>query len=114
MAAVPGEWPVMDEKNTLRINMDLLTDRQKRKFEDTMEMDIAFAVKDLCRVRANLHLQKGTHGIVARIIPLTILSIDDLGLHPTLKQFGNPRMGLILFTVQRDPARPPPSPPCST
>lgn len=98
MKPVPGEWPVMDEKNTERINMDLLNERQKRKFEDCMEMDIAFAVKDLCRVRANLHLQKGTHGIVCRIIPLTILSIDDLGLHPTLKQFGNPRMGLILFT----------------
>ena len=99
MIPVPGEWPVMDAKNTARINYDLMTtQRQKNKYEEHMEMDLAFAVKDLCRVRANLHRQKGTDGIVCRIIPLDILSIDDLGLHPTLKKMGDPRLGLILFT----------------
>lgn len=95
---VPGDFPVIDEANAARIINSLMNEKQRRKFDDTMEMDLAFAVKDLCRVRANLHMQKGTHGIVCRIIPLNILSIDDLGLHPTLKKFGDPRMGLILFT----------------
>ncbi|HMS54525.1 MAG TPA: PilT/PilU family type 4a pilus ATPase [Fimbriimonadaceae bacterium] len=98
MRPVPGEWPVIDADAAKKIICGLCNERQLRKFEDTMEMDIAFAVKDLCRVRANLHMQKGTHGIVCRIIPLTILSIDDLGLHPTLKKFSDERLGLILFT----------------
>lgn len=103
MVPVPGDWPVMDEANTTRINHDLMNDRQKRKYEEHWEMDLAFEVandegKKLCRVRANLHRQKGSDAIVCRIIPLDILSIDDLGLHPTLKKLGDPRMGLILFT----------------
>ncbi len=98
MIPVPGDFPVIDEANAKRIVEGLMNKRQLQKFEDHMEMDLAFSVKNLCRVRANLHMQRGSHGIVCRIIPLDILGIDDLGLHPTLKKFGDPRMGLILFT----------------
>jgi twitching motility protein PilT len=90
--------PVIDEANAKRMITSLMNERQMRKFEDTMEMDLAFGVKDLCRVRANLHMQRGTHGIVCRIIPLQILTIEQLGLPPVLKELAKHRQGLVLVT----------------
>lgn len=95
---VPGEWPVIDEKNAERIVTAVLSDRQKKKFEDTMEMDLAFAVGDKCRIRANVHMQRGSVGIVCRIIPLQILSLEQLGLPPVLGELTKHRLGLILVT----------------
>jgi twitching motility protein PilT len=95
---VPGEWPVIDAKNALRLVSEVMTEKQQRKFEDTMEMDLAFAVGDKCRVRANIHMQRGTAGIVCRIIPLQILSLQELGLPPVLAELTKHRLGLILVT----------------
>lgn len=93
-----GPWPVMDEKQVKRLIYGVMSEKQQRVFEDTMEMDLAFAVKDLCRVRANIYWQRGTPAIVMRIIPLKILTIEELGLPPVLKEFTKHRLGLILVT----------------
>ncbi len=95
---VPGEWPVIDPVTSQRMIGDLMNEKQRRKFEDTMEMDLAFAVGDMCRVRANIHMQRGSWAICCRIIPLTILSIDQLGLPPVTKEFAKIRQGLVLVT----------------
>ena len=95
---VPGEWPVIDEKTSARMITALMNEKQKKRFEDTMEMDLAFQVKDYCRVRANLHMQRGSVAIVCRIIPLRILTIDELGLPPVLKELTKHRLGLVLVT----------------
>src|SRR5204863_6769303 len=76
----------------------VMSEKQQHTFEETMEMDLAFSVKDLCRVRANIYWQRGTPGIVCRIIPLKILSIEELGLPPVLKEFTKHRLGLCLVT----------------
>jgi twitching motility protein PilT len=98
MVPVPGEYPTIDPENAKRMIGNMMTDRQKREFEETMEMDLAFAVGDKCRVRANIHMQRGVYGIVCRIIPLTILSLEELGLPPVLKELCKQRLGLILVT----------------
>lgn len=95
---VPGDFPVIDEKNAQRIISEVMSEKQRRIFEEHMEMDLAFAVGDKCRVRANIHMQRGGYGIVCRIIPLNILSIDELGLPPVLKELTKHRLGLILVT----------------
>lgn len=95
---LPGEWPVIDPQNSQRMINDLMTEKQQRKFDEHMEMDLAFAVGEHCRVRANIHLQRGTWGIVCRIIPLSILTIEELGLPPVLKEFCKQRLGLVLVT----------------
>lgn len=95
---VPGDWPVIDEANAKRMIDILMNDKQRRKFDDHMEMDLAFTVGTKCRIRANLHMQKGTWGIVCRIIPLKILTIDELGLPPVLKELAKIRVGLVLVT----------------
>ena len=95
---LPGEFPVIDPDNAMRIVNALMSEKQRHKFEDTMEMDLAFSVGEHCRVRANIHLQRGTYGIVCRIIPLSILTIDELGLPPVMKEFCKHRLGLVLVT----------------
>lgn len=98
MKPIPGEFPVMDPANARRMIEMIMNEKQMAVFEETMEMDLAFAVGDKCRVRANIHMQRGTYAIVCRIIPLTILSLDELGLPPVLKDVANHRLGLVLFT----------------
>lgn len=98
MTPVPGEFPVIDAANAKRMIGAMMSERQARIFEETMEMDLAFAVGTKCRVRANIHMQRGHFAIVCRIIPLTILSIEELGLPPVLKEVCKQRLGLVLIT----------------
>ncbi|MBI5706372.1 MAG: PilT/PilU family type 4a pilus ATPase [Armatimonadetes bacterium] len=95
---LPGDFPVVDAPNAIRMISSIMTEKQRRKFEDHMEMDLAFSVGENCRVRANIHMQRGTWGIVCRIIPMNILSIEDLGLPPVLREFCKHRLGLVLVT----------------
>ena len=95
---LPGEWPVLNATEVQRIISAVMNERQQRKFEDTHEMDLAFAVGEKCRVRANIHMQRGSMGIVCRIIPLEILTIEELGLPPVLKELVKHRQGVILVT----------------
>jgi twitching motility protein PilT len=95
---LPGDWPVMDQPTLQRLMTELMTDKQLRRFEDTMEMDLAFGVGDKCRVRANFYHQRGTWAAVCRIIPLTIRSVEELGLPPVLNELTKHRLGLALVT----------------
>lgn len=95
---IPGEWPVIDVENSQRMISALMTEEQLRIFEETHEMDLAFSVAGKCRVRANIHRQRGTYAIVCRIIPLQIKSIAELGLPPVLAKVCEERVGLVLVT----------------
>jgi twitching motility protein PilT len=95
---LPGEWPVLDPANAARVIAGVMTEKQRRLFEDHYEMDLAFSVGEDCRVRANVHMQRGTWGVVCRIIPLNILTLEELGLPPVLKEFCKHRLGLVLVT----------------
>lgn len=95
---VPGEFPVLDENQTKRMMSAMMNPRQLQHFEDTCEMDLAYSVKDLCRVRCNVHMQRGTWASVNRIVPLTILTIEELGLPPVLRELVKHRLGLVLVT----------------
>jgi twitching motility protein PilT len=98
MKPVPGDFPIIDPPNSRRMIDMMMNEKQRAQFEETMECDLAFAVGDKCRVRANIHMQRGTWAIVCRIIPLTILSLDELGLPPVLRDIASNRLGLVLFT----------------
>src|SRR5579862_7460952 len=81
-----------------RLLADVMTDKQRHRFEDTMEMDLAFSVKGKCRVRCNIYFQRGTWASVMRIIPLEILTLEQLGMPPVLAEFTKHRLGLVLVT----------------
>ncbi len=76
----------------------VMTHDQIGRFEHRHEMDLAFTIEGITRVRANVYQQRGSMGLVCRLIPLDIYSLDDLGLPPVLKDMTLHRQGLILVT----------------
>lgn len=83
---------------TKRLAYSVLTDAQKHRFEENLELDFSFGLKGMARFRANLFNQKGAVGAVFRAIPYEILGFEKLGLPPVVKDLcGKPR-GLILVT----------------
>jgi len=95
---ISDEFPVVDADNARRMIQEVMSEKQIKKFEDTLEMVLAFEVEGKCRIRANIYFQRGTYAIVMRIIPLRILTIEELGLPPVLRELCKHRLGLILFT----------------
>lgn len=72
--------------------------RQQAAFEQHHEMDLAFSVGTELRIRMNVYKQRGTCATVCRLIPTKILSLDELGIPPKVKEFTVHRNGLVLVT----------------
>lgn len=98
VSPVHPDLPVLDEHTVKRILSELMNERQMRIFEETYEMDLGFTVKDLCRVRCNVYMQRGTWASVSRVVPLKIKSLADLGLPAILAEITKHKMGLVLVT----------------
>ncbi|MER3496325.1 MAG: type IV pili twitching motility protein PilT, partial [Armatimonadota bacterium] len=84
VAPLREDLPVIDPSNAHRMIFAMMSDRQRKIFEETFEMDLAFEVEGKCRVRANLYFQRGEPAIVMRVIPLRIKQLDELGLPAVL------------------------------
>jgi twitching motility protein PilT len=84
--------------DTKQLAYSVLTDAQKHRFEENLELDFSFGVKGLSRFRANLFNQRGAVGAVFRAIPYEIKAFDELGLPPIVKQLCDKPRGLILVT----------------
>ncbi len=88
----------MSAADTKALAYSVLTDAQKHRFEETLELDFSFGVKGLSRYRANLFNQRGAVGCVFRAIPYEIKTFDDLGLPAVVKTLCDKPRGLILVT----------------
>jgi twitching motility protein PilT len=76
----------------------IMSNRQKQKFKDNLEIDIAYSVPGLGRFRCNVFQQRGTVGLVLRVIPVKIMTIRELGLPVVLEKIAQEQRGLILCT----------------
>ena len=83
---------------TKQLAYSVLTDAQKHRFEENLELDFSFGVKGLSRFRANLFNQRGAVGAVFRAIPYEIKSFEDLGLPQVVKDLCTKPRGLVLVT----------------
>jgi len=95
--------PLTDQKrlmqeDTIAMAFSIMSARQKQKFKDNFELDMAYSVPGLGRFRCSVFQQRGTVGLVLRVIPVKILTIRDLLLPPVLEQIAGERRGLILVT----------------
>lgn len=70
----------------------------REKFKNAQEVDLAYSVPGLGRFRCNVFQQRGTVGLVLRVIPMRIQAIDELDLPPVLKQIAEEERGLVLVT----------------
>jgi twitching motility protein PilU len=78
------------------IAASIMTEKQKIKFAESMEMNLALYYPELGRFRVNIFRQKGYTAIVIRQIKMEISTIDDLGLPPILKDISMSKRGLVL------------------
>jgi len=85
--------------NTIKqLCYSVLTEQQKKKFEEENELDFSFSVEGLSRFRGNMFLQRGAVGGVFRMIPHKIPDINSLGLPPAVANLIKLPRGLILVT----------------
>jgi twitching motility protein PilT len=92
------EFPVLNGSEIRRMMYAILTQRQREKFENELELDTSHAVPGVGRFRVNVFLQRDSVGSVMRVIPYEIKPLDELGLPPAVKQFAYMPRGLVLFT----------------
>ncbi len=90
--------PVIDAPTISRMLLSMMTDRQRRIFDETLEMDMGFTVPGVCRVRCNVYWQMGSMATVCRVVPLRIKSLDELGLPTVLSELTKLQTGLVLVT----------------
>jgi twitching motility protein PilT len=88
----------LNSADTKQLAYSVLTDAQKHRFEENLELDFSFGVKGLSRFRANLFNQRGAVGAVFRAIPYEIKAFDQLGLPAVVQKICDKPRGLILVT----------------
>ena len=88
----------LTSSETKQLAYSVLTDAQKHRFEENLELDFSFGVKGLSRFRANIFNQRGAVGAVFRAIPYEIKSFEELGLPPVVKELCTKPRGLVLVT----------------
>src|SRR5256712_7469627 len=86
------------QEDTIAMAFSIMSSRQKEKFKNNYEIDIAYSVPGLGRFRCNIFQQRGTVGMGLRVIPVKILSIRELMLPVVLEKIAEERRGLILCT----------------
>jgi len=88
----------LDRPDTEAMAHALFTPEHLEKFRRSQEVDLAYSVAGLGRFRVNVFQQRGTVGLVLRVIPTRIKTIDELGLPPVLKRIASEERGLVLVT----------------
>ncbi len=86
------------QEDTIQMAFSMMNARQKQRFKEELEIDIAYSVPGLGRFRVNIFQQRGAVGLVLRIIPARILTIKELMLPPVLEKICTERRGLVLCT----------------
>jgi twitching motility protein PilT len=95
---VASEHKRLERTDTEAIAAILFSPDHVERFRKTQEVDLAYSVPGLGRFRCNVFQQRGTVGLVLRVIPTRIRSIDELGLPPVLKRIASEERGLVLVT----------------
>ncbi|MBI3493326.1 MAG: type IV pilus twitching motility protein PilT [Acidobacteria bacterium] len=88
----------LDHEDVVAMSAAIMSSTHREKFKDTQEIDLAYSVPGLGRFRCNVFQQRGTVGLVLRVIPMQIRTIDELGLPQILKKIAAEERGLVLVT----------------
>jgi twitching motility protein PilT len=81
-----------------RMALGIMSEYQKEKYKQTNEVDLAYGVPGLGRFRVNVFQQRGTLGVVLRVIPFKIQTIEQLMLPKVLEKIAGEQRGLVLVT----------------
>jgi len=88
----------LDPEDMIAMATAIMSTTHRQKFKEAQEVDLAYSVPGLGRFRVNIFQQRGTIGLVLRVIPMRIRSIDELKLPEVLKTIALEERGLVLVT----------------
>ena len=94
----PLDLPPLSAADTKQLVYSVLTDSQKKRFEESHELDFSFGIRGIARFRCNVFSQRGAVAAVYRLIPDEILSVRELGLPPIMERLAERPRGLVLVT----------------
>jgi twitching motility protein PilT len=92
------EMPPISKENLHMMLYDILSDQQRKRFEEMHELDFSIDLKGIARFRVNAFRQARGEGVVFRVIPSKILTIEQLGLPKSLREVTKNERGLVLVT----------------
>lgn len=95
---VPLNLPPMTPQKTLELCYSVLTEAQKKTFEQKKELDLSFSLPNVSRFRANIYFQQGHVSGAFRTVAHRVLTLDELGSPPILKKLCSLPRGLVLVT----------------
>jgi twitching motility protein PilT len=98
-ALIPAsEEKRLNHEDVVGMSAAVMSNVHRDKFKDAQEVDLAYSVPGLGRFRVNVFQQRGTVGLVLRVIPMAIKTVDELGLPVILKKIASEERGLVLVT----------------
>ena len=89
---------ILTAPDTKRVCYSVLTDAQRHKFEEDLELDFSFGIKGLSRFRGNIYMQRGAVAGAFRAISFDILNLAELGVPPFAGELIKKPKGLVLVT----------------
>ncbi len=95
---VMTEFKRLMQEDTIAMAFSIMSSRQKERFKQDFEIDIAYSVPGLGRFRCNIFQQRGSVGLVLRLIPARIQTFKELLLPPVLERICQEQRGLVLVT----------------
>lgn len=94
----PSSAEPLSPDQVLKLTYSIMTEQQRKKFEQNKEVDFSFGIQNLGRYRANVFLQRGCTACALRQIPPLIQRLDELGLPPIVSKLCEKPNGLVLVT----------------
>jgi len=92
------DMPPLTADDTRNLAYSVMTHEQIGRFEHRHELDLAFTIEGITRVRANIYQQRGSIAMVCRLIPLSIYTLEELKMPPAVAELAKQRQGLVLVT----------------
>jgi twitching motility protein PilT len=92
------EYPRLSPDQLQRMVYSILTQKQRERLEQDLELDVSYALPGKARFRVNVYFQRDAVGAAFRLIPFDIKSIEELGLPRQVEEFARLPRGLVLVT----------------
>jgi len=93
-----AQFPTLTNDDMERLATSMITERQMSKFQESGDLDVAYAVAGLGRFRVNIARQRGSIALALRVIPPFVKSFEELHLPGVLERFTEERRGMVLVT----------------
>lgn len=95
---IPTGFPILSAKHSRELIYEILSQEQRERIENHLDLDFAYELRGVARFRANIFFQHRGMGAVFRLIPEKVITLEQLNMPPVLKKIADMRAGLVLVT----------------